>query len=73
MNKDSLGKLVVNEGKLYEVVAYIENPCLELEERATGIRKVVVIGSRESINYKELEDYIKELGWLLEEKKKGSD
>lgn len=72
MNKDSLGKLVVNEGILYEVVAYIENPCLELEERATGIRKVVVIGSRESMNYKELEDYIKGLGWLLEEKKKGS-
>lgn len=73
MNRDSLGKLVVKDGKVYEVVAYIENPCLELEERATGIRKVVVIGSRESMNYKGLEDYVKELGWLLEENKKGSD
>lgn len=73
MNKDSLGKLVINDGKLYEVVAYIEDPCLILKERVTGIEKTVVIGTREAMNYKELEDYVKELGWLLEENKKGSD
>lgn len=66
MNRDSLGKLVIKDGKVYEVIAYIEDPCLELEEKETGLREVVVIGSRESKEYKDVEDYIKELNWTIE-------
>lgn len=66
MNKDSLGKLVINDGKLYEVIGYVEDPCLILKERATGIEKTVVIGSRESQSYKDVKDYIKELNWIIE-------
>ena len=66
MNKDSLGKLVVNEGKVYEVIGYVENPCLILKERVTGLKKTIVIGSRESQSYKDLKDYIKELNWTIE-------
>lgn len=66
MNKDSLGKLVINDGKLYEIIAYVEDPCLILKERATGIEKTIVIGSRESQSYKDLKDYIKELNWIIE-------
>ena len=66
MNKDSLGKLVINDGKVYEVIAYIDDPCLELVEKSTGIRKTVVIGSRESKEFKDLKDYIKELNWIIE-------
>jgi len=73
MNRDSLGKLVVNDGKVYEVIGYIEDPCLELVEKATGIRKTVVIGSRESMNYIDIKDYIAALNWAIEENKKGSD
>ena len=67
MNKDSLGSLVVNDGKVYEVIGYIEDPCLELEEKATGLRETVVIGSRESMKYKDIKEYIKELNWSIEE------
>ena len=73
MNKESLGKLVVNDGKVYEVIAYIEDTCLELLEKATGIRKTVVIGSRESMEYIDIKDYIAALNWCIEENKKGSD
>ena len=66
MNKDSLGKLVVNDGKVYEVIGYVEDPCLILKERATGLEKTIVIGSRESQSYKDLKDYIKELNWIIE-------
>ena len=67
MNKDSLGSLVVKDGKVYEVIGYIEDPCLELVEKATGLRETVVIGSRESMNYKDIKEYIKELNWSIEE------
>ena len=67
MNKDSLGSLVVKDGKVYEVVGYIEDPCLELIEKATGLHETVVIGSRESMNYKDIKEYIKELNWSIEE------
>lgn len=73
MNRDSLGKLVVNDGKVYEVIGYIEDPCLILREQATGIQKTVVIGSRESMNYIDIKDYIAALNWAIEENKKGSD
>ena len=73
MNRESLGKLVVKDGKVYEVIGYIEDPCLELVEKATGIKETVVIGSRESQNYKDIKEYIKELNWTIEENKKGSD
>ena len=66
MNKESLGKLVVNEGKVYEVIGYVEDPCLILKERSTGLEKTIVIGSRESQSYKDLKDYIKELNWIIE-------
>ena len=67
MNKDSLGSLVVKDGKVYEVIGYIEDPCLDLVEKATGLRETVVIGSRESMNYKDIKEYIKELNWSIEE------
>ncbi len=67
MNKDSLGSLVVKDGKVYEVTGYIEDPCLELVEKATGLRETVVIGSRESMKYKDIKEYIKELNWSIEE------
>ena len=67
MNKDSLGSLVVKDGKVYEVIGYIDDPCLELVEKATGLRETVVIGSRESMNYKDIKEYIKELNWSIEE------
>ena len=67
MNKDSLGSLVVKDGKVYEVIGYIEDPCLELVEKATGLRETVVIGSRESMKYKDIKEYIKELNWSIEE------
>lgn len=73
MNKESLGKLVVNDGKVYEVIGYVEDPCFILKERATGIEKTVVIGSRESMNYIDIKDYIAALNWTIEENKKGSD
>ena len=73
MNRDSLGKLVVNEGKVYEVIGYIEDPSLILKERVTGIEKTVVIGSRESMNYIDIKDYIAALNWAVEENKKGVD
>lgn len=73
MDRSSLGKLVVKDGKVYEVIAYIEDPCLELVEKATGIKETVVIGSRESQKYKDIKEYIKELNWTIEENKKGSD
>ena len=47
MNKESLGKLVVNDGKVYEVIGYVEDHCLILKERVTGLKKTIVIGSRE--------------------------
>ena len=67
MNKDSLGSLVVKDGKVYEVIGYIEDPCLVLVEKATGLRETVVIGSRESMKYKDIKEYIKELNWSIEE------
>ena len=67
MNKESLGSLVVKDGKVYEVIGYIEDPCLELVEKATGLRETVVIGSRESMKYKDIKEYIKELNWSIEE------
>lgn len=67
MNKESLGKLVVNDGKVYEVIGYIEDPSLILREQATGTQKTVVIGSRESMKYKDIKEYIKELNWSIEE------
>lgn len=67
MNKDSLGSLVVKDGKVYEVIVYIEDPCLELVEKATGLHEIVVIGSRESMKYKDIKEYIKELNWSIEE------
>ena len=73
MNKESLGKLVVNDGKVYEVIGYIEDPCLILKERATGIEKTIVIGSRESMEYIDIKDYIVALNWAIEENKKGSE
>lgn len=73
MNRDSLGKLVVNDGKVYQVIGYVEDPCLILKEQATGIQKTVVIGSRESMNYIDIKDYIAALNWAIEENKKGSD
>lgn len=66
MNKESLGKLFIKDGKVYEVIAYIKDPCLELEEKETGLRKTIVIGSRESQSYKDIKDYIKELNWIIE-------
>ena len=66
MNRDSLGKLVIKDGKVYEVIGYIEDPCLVLEEKETGLRDTIVIGSRESKEYKDVEDYIKELNWTIE-------
>lgn len=73
MNRESLGKLVVKDGKVYEVIGYIEDPCLELVEKATGIKETVVIGSRESMEYIDIKDYIAALNWCIEENKKGSD
>lgn len=73
MNKESLGKLVVNDGKVYQVIGYIEDPCLILKERATGIEKTVVIGSRESMNYIDIKDYVAALNWCIEENKKRVD
>ena len=67
MNKESLGSLVVKDGKVYEVIGYIDDPCLELVEKATGLRETVVIGSRESMKYKDIKEYIKELNWSIEE------
>lgn len=73
MNKESLGKLVVNDGKVYEVIGYVDDPCLILKERVTGIEKTVVIGSRESMEYIDIKDYIAALNWVIEENKKGSE
>ena len=66
MNRDSLGKFVIKDGKVYEVIGYIEDPCLVLEEKETGLCDTIVIGSRESKEYKDVEDYIKELNWTIE-------
>lgn len=46
MNKNCLGHYFVDKnGNIYQAVAYIDNPAIELKDIQTGNIKVVVIGS----------------------------
>ena len=54
MNLKDLGQYFIKNGELYEAIAYIENPAIELKNIKTGQKEVVVIGSTASHKYSKL-------------------
>lgn len=54
MRREDLGQYFIKDGELYEAIAYIHNPALELQNINTGQKEVVVIGSVISHEYSKL-------------------
>lgn len=54
LNKENLGTYVIKKGEIFEIVAYAQDPTLELKSVLTGRKEMVVIGSKASEEYKPL-------------------
>ena len=61
MNKDSLGKKVVDTStgliSVYDVIGYVDSPCLILRDIKTGNERTIVIGSRESQCFEDFKEW----------------
>jgi len=54
MKRGDLGQYFIKNGELYEAIAYIDNPAIELKNIKTGQKEVVVIGSMVAREYSKL-------------------
>ena len=54
LDKESLGTYVIKNGEIFEVVAYAQDPTLELKSILNGRKESVVVGSEASKEYKPL-------------------